>query len=211
MKENEVSSLFNRWSEQGMDRQMERGHGYAVERMLTEIKLERPFDFLDVGCGNGWAVRKVSRNKFCSSAWGIDVSDTMVNHANELKSSDKQHFLNMDLLEWQTEKRFDVIFSMEALYYIIPLEAALKKIYILLKDGGLFLCGVDYYTENKASHEWAEKCGLTMELRTSQQWLEAFRKIGFKDVNQSNITYPAEITDEVWKQEFGTLFTRGKK
>jgi predicted TPR repeat methyltransferase len=206
-----VTALFDRWSRQGLDKEMERGHNFAVQIMLKELKIKDTFDFLDVGCGNGWTVRKISKRPLCRSAWGIDVSGAMIKHARMLKTSTKQHFLHTDLITWNTRRRFDVIFSMEALYYIIPVEPAVKKIYDLLKEGGMFLCGVDYYLENRASHSWPEKYNVKMDLRSSKEWVDLLRKTGFKDVRQKNIHYPATVSSEEWKQRFGTLFTHGIK
>jgi SAM-dependent methyltransferase len=206
-----ITSLFNRWSVQGLDREIERGHGYAVQEMLKELHISHEFDFLDVGCGNGWTVRYVSRNPFCRSAYGIDVSEGMIRLAKELKESTNQHFLNKDLLAWDTRRRFDVIFSMEALYYNVPIEPALKKIYELIREGGQFLCGVDYYRENRESHAWPEKCNIRMDLRSKKEWVLIFRNVGFINVKQRNILYPVSVTDEKWKRRFGTLFMKGRK
>lgn len=206
-----VSALFNKWSLQGLDKEMEKGHFYGVQVMLEDLKVKRSFEFLDVGCGNGWVVRQVSKHPLCKSGWGIDVSEAMIKRAKELKDSKKQNFINTDLLSWKTRKKFDVIFSMEALYYIVPMEPAIEKIYYLLRKGGIFLCGVDYYLENKASHEWQEQCNVKMDLRSKKEWIDLFKKTGFRNVRQENILYPAEISSEQWKQFFGTLFTKGTK
>jgi predicted TPR repeat methyltransferase len=206
-----VTTLFNKWLLQGRDIEMEREHNYAVQIMLKEIKILNKFDFLDIGCGNGWTVRQISKHSLCKSAWGIDVSNMMIRQARALQNSKKQHFLHTDLLAWNTRKRFGVIFSMEALYYIIPVEPAIAKIYNLLKQGGIFLCGVDYYRENRASHSWPEKCNVKMELHSKKEWADLLRKVGFKNIRQRNIRYPTKVSSEKWKQRFGTLFTQGTK
>ena len=206
-----VAALFNKWSLRGVDKEMEKEHNYTVMVMLSELQVLHPFDFLDVGCGNGWSVRAASEDPLCKSASGIDVSDEMIQRAKILQNSEKQHFLHTDLLTWNTRKRFDVILSMEALYYIVRVERAVEKIYGLLKQGGQFLCRVDYYLENKASHSWPEKCNVRMDLRSRKEWVDIFRVAGFRNVRQRNILYPATVSAEKWKQRFGTLFTRGIK
>jgi len=205
-----VAVLFNKWLLQGIDKEMEREHNYAVMVMLSKLKTSDPFDFLDVGCGNGWTVRKVAKDPSCKSAWGIDVSDEMIKRAKILQNSTKQYFLQTDLLTWRPRKKFDVVLSMEALYYI-GIEPAIRKIYDLLKPRGQFLCGVDYYLENKASHSWAEICNVSMDLRSRKEWVDIFKTTGFKNVRQENILYPEAISAEKWKQQFGTLFTQGIK
>jgi 2-polyprenyl-3-methyl-5-hydroxy-6-metoxy-1,4-benzoquinol methylase len=57
---------FNDWAVKGKDVDMQKGHVNAVDQMLDLIDnktkvLKRPFKFLDIGCGNGWVVRKVSK------------------------------------------------------------------------------------------------------------------------------------------------------
>ena len=37
---------------------MEEEHGKNVLKFLESISFEKPFTFLDVGCGNGWVIKK---------------------------------------------------------------------------------------------------------------------------------------------------------
>ena len=209
MKDN-VRALFDQWSLQGLDLLLEKEHSYGVKIILKGLKIRHSFDFLDIGCGNGWTVRKVSENPLCKSAWGLDVSNEMIKRA-KLEASKKECFVRTNLLKWNTRKRFDVIFSMESLYYIVPVELALKKLYELLKRGGIFLCGIDYYLENKASHSWPKKFDAKLELHSRKEWVDLFRQTGFKNVRQKNILYPKTISSEKWKQMLGTLLIKGIK
>ena len=59
-----ATEVFSEWAEKGKDIGMEKGHASAVEDMINfaiqdRINLERNFSFLDLGCGNGWVVRRV--------------------------------------------------------------------------------------------------------------------------------------------------------
>ena len=56
-------SVFNQWAKKGKDKGMETGHFKSVSYMLDEIQLflQKPFTVLDIGCGNGWAVRRFSQ------------------------------------------------------------------------------------------------------------------------------------------------------
>ena len=61
---------------------MENGRAAAVIEMLkfslTErIEIGKQFSFLDLGCGNGWATRKVYRELLCSKAVGVHVAKKM--------------------------------------------------------------------------------------------------------------------------------------
>ena len=55
-----TSRLFDNWAKAGRAEDMEAGHGLSVNKFLDRITFEKPFTFLDIGCGNGWVVRKIA-------------------------------------------------------------------------------------------------------------------------------------------------------
>ena len=112
---------------------MEKGHGTTVNKFLDRLNFKQPFTFLDIGCGNGWVVRKISQLPNCRKAIGIDKSKTMIKKAREKKISENEFYFITDLESWKYTGKFDVVFSMESLYYSVPMEPALKKVYKLLK------------------------------------------------------------------------------
>ena len=62
-----ATEIFGKWAEEGKDIGMETGHANSVNEMLDyalqeRSNLEKKFSFLDLGCGNGWVVRNVSKN-----------------------------------------------------------------------------------------------------------------------------------------------------
>ena len=63
--------VFSEWALNGKDKGMEKNHANPVEEMLNFIIKERneigiEFSFLDLGCGNGWLVRKMLKEKLCN-------------------------------------------------------------------------------------------------------------------------------------------------
>ena len=60
---------------------MEEGHGVTVSKFLGSISFDKPFSFLDIGCGNGWVVRKIANHPKCKKAMGIDKSKNMIKRA----------------------------------------------------------------------------------------------------------------------------------
>ena len=59
--------VFGEWATKGKDEGMEKSHSIPVNEMLDfalgEINVEgKSFDFLDLGCGNGWVVRQVAQS-----------------------------------------------------------------------------------------------------------------------------------------------------
>jgi ubiquinone/menaquinone biosynthesis C-methylase UbiE len=203
-----VRTTFDEWAKIGRSELMEKEHSKTVLKFLNSIRFEKPFSFLDVGCGNGWVVRKISQIQNCKKVVGIDKSQNMITKAKSKKKSSKENYLRTDILSWKFNGKFDYIFSMESLYYSTPMESALKKIYRLLKPGGEFFCGTDFYSDNKATIQWSKMLDISLDLRSKKQWKKMFEEIGFK-------TKTKQVRDssnrKKWKREFGTLFIIGKK
>jgi len=203
-----VRTTFDEWAKIGRSELMEKEHSKTVLKFLNSIRFEKPFSFLDVGCGNGWVVRKISQIKNCKKVVGIDKSQNMITKAKSKKKSSKENYLRTDILSWKFNGKFDYIFSMESLYYSTPMESALKKIYRLLKPGGEFFCGTDFYSDNKATIQWSKMLDISLDLRSKKQWKKMFEEIGFKTKTKQVRDYSNR---KKWKREFGTLFIIGKK
>jgi ubiquinone/menaquinone biosynthesis C-methylase UbiE len=204
----DVSKKFDNWAINGKAESMEKGHGVNVLKFLKRISFNKPFSFLDVGCGNGWVIRHISNISTCKKAIGIDKSKKMIIQANKKIKNDKESFVYTDIEEWKYSGKFDFIFAMESIYYADSIEGAIKKIYKLLKPGGQFFCGTDFYTDNKATTKWREMMKIQMHLHSKKEWKGFFKNAGF-------ITQTKQIKDlkgnEKWKKEFGTLFIIGTK
>ena len=204
----DVSKKFDAWAINGKAELMEKGHGVNVLKFLKKISFDKPFTFLDVGCGNGWVIRYASDISTCKKAIGIDKSKKMIIQANKKIKNNKESYVCTDIETWKYTSKFDYIFAMESIYYANSMEKAIKKIYKLLKPGGQFFCGTDFYTENKATTKWSNMMKIQMHLHSKEEWKEFFKNTGF-------ITQTKQIKDlksnEKWKKEFGTLFIIGTK
>ena len=203
-----VRKTFDKWAQNGRAELMEIEHGKNVSKFLQTISFDNPFTFLDVGCGNGWVVRKIAKEKKCKKSIGIDKSKKMILEAIKKTSIKKEKFVHTDIESWGYRGKFDFIFSMESLYYADSIEMALEKIYKMLKPGGQFFCGTDFYTDNKATARWASIMKIQMHLHSKKEWKDFFQNTGFmvktkhiKDLKNS----------KKWKREFGTLFIIGTK
>ncbi|MBS1268054.1 MAG: tRNA (mo5U34)-methyltransferase [Nitrosopumilus sp.] len=203
-----VKKTFDEWAQNGRAELMEKEHGKNVSKFLQSISFDRSFTFLDVGCGNGWVVRKISNEDYCKKSIGIDKSKKMIIQSEKKKTNNKESFFHTDIESWKYTEKFDFIFSMESLYYAESIETALKKIFKLLKPGGQFFCGTDFYTDNKATTKWAKMMKIQMHLHSKKEWREFFQNIGFK-VSTKHIKDLKNT--KKWKREWGTLFITGVK
>jgi len=203
-----VKKTFDEWAQNGRAELMEKEHGKNVSKFLQSISFDKSFTFLDVGCGNGWVVRKISNEEYCKKSIGIDKSKKMIIESEKKKTSNKEIFFHTDIESWKYAGKFDFIFSMESLYYAESIETALKKIFKLLKPGGQFFCGTDFYTDNKATAKWAKMMKIQMHLHSKKEWKKFFQNTGFK-VSTKHIKDLKNA--KKWKREWGTLFITGIK
>jgi len=202
-----ATEVFSEWAEKGKDIGMEKGHASAVEDMINfaiqdRINLERNFSFLDLGCGNGWVVRRVETDPLCVRAVGIDGAKQMIEKATQGDS--KSEYLHENIDTYSSPDKFDLIHSMEVLYYLEDPALTIKKIAdSWLNKEGRLIAGVDLYFENTESHSWEEKVGTKMMMLKEAEWIEIFLSAGLKEVKswRSN-------QNQDWA---GTLVLTGKK
>ena len=203
-----VRKTFDKWAQNGRAELMEIEHGKNVLKFLKTVPFDKPFTFLDIGCGNGWVVREIALEKNCKKAIGIDKSKKMIIESKKKIGSKKEEFFHTDIESMKYKGKFDFIFSMESLYYADSIEIALEKIYKMLKPGGKFFCGTDFYSDNKATARWAGIMKIQMHLHSKKEWKVFFQNAGF-------LVKTKHVKDlknkKKWKREFGTLFITGIK
>ena len=204
----DVRKTFDKWAQNGRAELMEIEHGGNVLKFLQTISFDKPFTFLDVGCGNGWVVRQIAKEKNCKKAIGIDKSEKMILEAIKKTSMKNEEFIHTDIESLKYRGKFDFIFSMESLYYTDSIEIALEKIFKILKPGGQFFCGTDFYTDNNATARWASIMKIQMHLHSKKEWKKFFQNTGFM-VKTKHIKDLKNT--KKWKREFGTLFITGTK
>ena len=202
-----ATEVFGQWLEEGKDIGMQNGHTISVQNMTDFALQERVdigdnFSFLDLGCGNGWVVRNVTKNSLCSRAVGIDGAKQMIAKA-ESSGGDAKYIL-ADINSFNSDEKYDVIHSMEVLYYLKDPSIIVQKISeSWLNEGGRFIAGIDLYYENTDSHSWQEKVGTPMLMLKESEWVKIFKMAGLREVESWRSNVNAE-----WP---GTLVLTGKK
>lgn len=179
-------NLFNHWVELGKDDGMEVNHSPSVNHMLgliPEKMLESKFSFLDIGCGNGWVVQKINSFKNCIRSVGVDGAEKMIKKA--ILKDKKSEYLVLDINKIQDyHETFDIVFSMEVLYYLNNPQKTINYIFNnLLNKNGIFLMGVDHYLENKESLSWAQDLNVHMHTYSISQWEMILEDAGFSDIS----------------------------
>lgn len=208
----QASAVFDRWADEGKGEGMERSHGPVARRVFETLHMPADGRYLDIGCGNGYTVRWAAARLPGGTAVGLDVSPHMVARARALSTE----YPNVRFIEGPfpsaelVDADFDAVFSMEVFYYLPNLPGALEAVRRILKPGGVFACVVDYYRENAASHGWPGYVGATMTLLSRRQWGSLFRRSGFVNVRQDQLTVPRDEAREEWHATVGSLVTVGE-
>jgi len=208
-----VRDVFDDWGRRGRGDSMETNHGPSARRAFDRLTLRADSWYLDVGCGNGYSVRWAASACPQGRAYGIDTAPAMIERARQLSLGHANaEFLCTTFPEQSLpSKRFDAIFSMEALYYLPDLDAGLARVAELLRGDGHFVCTVDYYLENNASHSWPDDLDVNMTLLSEGGWRSTFEKAGLEVTEQMRLKLPPEQASEPWKCQQGSLMTLGRK
>ena len=198
---------FDEWAILGKDKGMEKGHNASVSHMLKDVfeyyqKNGQKYSVIDFGCGNGWVVKKFKEHSLCEYAHGLDGATNMIKKA--YKSDPDGTYFNEDIDTWAPLQKYDVVFSMETLYYFEKPEIIIKKIYKnILNENGMMIIGVDHYLENPDSLNWGKEFNLDITTLSINDWKSTFENAGFK-----NIEYKQVEAKNSWN---GTLIVKGNK
>tara|TARA_B100001741_G_scaffold10495_1_gene8319 strand:- start:88 stop:606 length:519 start_codon:yes stop_codon:yes gene_type:complete len=165
-------------------------------------KINGDFSAIDIGCGNGWLVRKLNTFENCLKCTGIDGSESMIAKAKKI-DSDGNYFCQK-LPDWTPDEKVDLVITMEFLYYLNnPLKFLSELNKNWLNENGILAIGIDHYFENTSSLSWSDSLGVSMTTLSIQEWAKGFEDAGF-----SNIEFYQYGAKENWA---GTLVIVGQK
>ena len=197
---------FNDWAIADKDLDMQRGHEAPVDFMFNLVSektnvFKNDFSFLDVGCGNGWVVRKISKLQKCILAEGVDGAPEMINKAKRYDS--KNNYYTEDIEDWIPNKKYDIIFSMEVFYYFKDPQKIINNLVQSLNSGGVLVIGIDHYAENIPSLNWDKEYNISTNTLYINDWKQLFI-----DANLNNVAKVQYGESNDWQ---GTLILLGNK
>ena len=186
--EEAIAKTFDEWASSGRGDRLEEGHGDVVDQVIAGMDIRPGQQVLDLGCGNGWATRRLAKAAAGAGAVGVDVSPKMIARAEELHSFtiraryEVGAFGSLDF----PDDKFDRLFSMEAIYYAPDVEKALTEAHRVLKSGGTADIIIDFFQERPSTETWAvfgREGGFTMHFLSEADWKVGFERAGFADVS----------------------------
>lgn len=108
-------------------------------KLISSLSIKENINFLDVGCGTGYAVGEVARlaNNH-SQFYGVDLSAKMIEKArSNFRGMDNFHFIQANAESIPLDKYFfDIIICTNSFHHYLHPDKALGEMYRLLKKGG---------------------------------------------------------------------------
>ncbi|MCM1983945.1 class I SAM-dependent methyltransferase [Lyngbya confervoides] len=199
-----VAGLFDQWASSDRAAQMADGHGHLMQALLADLDsgLTALGTCLDLGCGPGRFLGLAADFGF-QDLCGIDASEQMVATARQAVPLADIRVGPFEALPWP-EQSFDLVASIEALYYCLQPDLALREVHRVLKPAGRFDLIIDYYAESSGTESWPEGLGFEITRWASSDWQAALEQVGFQVLRSQRIYHPqaSEIgkrwTPSVW-------------
>ena len=117
---------------------------------LEQIKIPNSGNIIDLGCGGGLTLKRLSAESADSRLFGLDYSDVSVRKTAEINKDDvasgKMKVLNASIDDIPFEDdTFDLVTSFETIYFWGDHVETLQEIKRIMKNGALFLFASEAY------------------------------------------------------------------
>jgi len=188
---------FDRWADAGRAESMAEGHRGMTEVAFSHWNLGPGDTVLDVGCGNGWAVRRLIELG-AGRGIGVDIAPKMVDRARQATDGDDRFDFQVapaDALPLEPETVTHVL-NVESLYYYPDPGAALIEWARVTRPGGELLVIIDLYTENVATHSWVDALDVDVHLLSTHDCIALAHSGGWREVRAWQVQDPRPIQAE---------------
>ena len=185
--EKAAAAEFDRWADAGRGESMHRGHLAVTTPALDRWTLRGDSRVLDVGCGNGWAVR-LMLERGAGEGIGVDLSPKMIDEARRTGAG-RFEVASGEALPLPDDHVTHVL-SVESLYYYPDPVAALKEWARVARPGAELAVVIELFAENRGSAVWADVLDVHAHLWGEQRWVDALREAGWADASATRHRHP---------------------
>jgi len=180
---------FNQWAAAGRGDEMESHHSDITEQTLALMNIQPGDRILDLGCGTGWASRRMARMAGHGEVVGLDVADEMLRRA-ELASSG---FKNVRYA-WgsaenipEADNAFNKVLSVESFYYYADQGKALDELRRVMAPGAKLFILINLYKDNHYSLRWVTELKVPVQALSESEYKTLLEKHGFTNVEARRI------------------------
>lgn len=180
---------FNQWAAAGRGDEMEDHHSDITDQTLALMDIQASDRILDLGCGTGWASRRMARVAKAGEVVGLDVADEMLHRAEDASSG----FKNIRYVWGSAEKipapdeSFNKILSVESFYYYADQGKALKELRRVMEAEARLFILINLYKDNHYSLRWVNELKVPVKALSEAEYLALLQKHGFKDMEARRI------------------------
>ncbi len=107
-----------------------------IDRILKYIPIYNA-NVLDIGCGNG-KMLKYLQEKANANIYGFDYSENAINNANKFNLRNSEFNIGVIGEIEYPENKFDVIISMDTIYFAKDIKSFVSQVKSWLKPNGVF-------------------------------------------------------------------------
>jgi ubiquinone/menaquinone biosynthesis C-methylase UbiE len=180
---------FNEWAAAGRGDEMEDHHSDITEQTLALMDIQTADRILDLGCGTGWASRRMARLAPNGEVVGLDLANEMLRRGEEASSA----FKNVRYV-WgsaenipEADNAFSKVLSVESFYYYADQGKALDELRrVMAPEAKLFIL-INLYKDNHYSLRWVAELKVPVQALSEAEYKALLEKHGFKNVEARRI------------------------
>ena len=184
-----IQQEFNQWAAAGRGDEMEDHHSDITDQTLALMAIQPSDRILDLGCGTGWAARRMARVATAGEIIGLDVADEMLRRAEHTSTE----FKNIRYVWGSAEKipagdnHFSKVLSVESFYYYADQGKALDEVRRVMAAGAKLFILINLYKDNHYSLRWVSELKVPVQALSEADYKTLLEKHGFKNVQTRRI------------------------
>jgi ubiquinone/menaquinone biosynthesis C-methylase UbiE len=187
--DHKLQQEFNQWAAAGRGDEMEGHHSDITEQTLALMDIQPSDRILDLGCGTGWASRRMARIATTGEVVGLDVADEMLRRAEQASSA----FRNVRYVWGSAEKiseadnAFNKVLSVESFYYYADQGKALEELRRVMAPGAKLFILINLYKDNHYSLRWVTELKVPVQALSEAEYKALLQKHSFINVEARRV------------------------